>query len=358
MGGTSRKRPLSSAAALVGCTTALLGASLTLASSASADHRFDFAVPMSGGEMAPPNASTGTGAAAFTMDTAINQLSFSYSFSGLSGSPVAAHIHGFAPPGATAPPLFTLPASTPTSGYVYYEESQEANLLAGLAYIDIHTTTFLGGEIRGQIDEPSPQPHPDTRIDSGPVGPVVTPDVTFTYSGIPAEDADHFECRLDGGSLEPCPDTGRSYAGLADGEHEFAVIAGDAVGNEDLTPATRSFTVDTELRGAKLQAKRTQRQRKRIRIRAKASADEAVALLANGMLKIKGRRKAIKLNPQRRPARAGETVQLILKPARKKDQRKALATLQAGRRVAARVAIRFSDAAGNQRTFKAKIGLR
>src|SRR5687767_6215352 len=120
---------LSRGTALVACAAALLCASLTLASAARAEHRFNFTVPMSGGEMAPPNASAGTGTAAFTMDTAANQLSFGYSFSGLSGSPVAAHIHGFAPPGSTAPPLFTLPPSTPISGYVFYAESQEANLL-------------------------------------------------------------------------------------------------------------------------------------------------------------------------------------------------------------------------------------
>ena len=87
-------------------------------------------------------------------------------------------------------------------------------------------------------------PPPDTRIDSGPVGKVSTPDVTFTYSGIPPGGVDHFECKLDGGSFAPCPDTGKTYAGLVDGQHVFAVVATDVGDNADPTPPTRSFSVD------------------------------------------------------------------------------------------------------------------
>ena len=86
---------------------------------------------------------------------------------------------------------------------------------------------------------------PDTSIDSGPVGKVSTSNVTFTYSGIPPADVDHFECKLDGGSFALCPDTGKPYSGLLDGNHNFSVVAVDAVDNVDPTPATRSFSVDT-----------------------------------------------------------------------------------------------------------------
>ena len=87
---------------------------------------------------------------------------------------------------------------------------------------------------------------PDTQIDSGPADGSVTADNDpgFTYSGDPAADTDHFECSLDDGEFEPCPNAGKSYAGLADGEHTFSVRAVDAAGNADHSPPSTTWTID------------------------------------------------------------------------------------------------------------------
>ena len=75
---------------------------------------------------------------------------------------------------------------------------------------------------------------PETTIDSGP------PSFAFSSS----EPGSTFECKLDAGTFAACTSP-YAIGTLADGEHTFSVRATDAAGNVDLTPATRTFTVDT-----------------------------------------------------------------------------------------------------------------
>lgn len=84
---------------------------------------------------------------------------------------------------------------------------------------------------------------PETTIESGPSGTVDTRSASFTYSS--SESGSTFECRLDDGDFEPCPADGSSHTGLADGEHTFHVRATDAGDNTDLTPASRTWTIDS-----------------------------------------------------------------------------------------------------------------
>jgi large repetitive protein len=65
---------------------------------------------------------------------------------------------------------------------------------------------------------------------------------TFTFTA--TEENVTYECRLDGGSWSPCTSP-TTYEGLLDGTHTFDVRAKDAAGNEDPTPATHTWTVDT-----------------------------------------------------------------------------------------------------------------
>mgnify|MGYP001161889442 CR=1 FL=1 len=97
-------------------------------------------------------ASPATGTGSFTLDAG-KMLSFNISYSGLLGTESAAHIHCCAPPGTAAGVLFGLPATNPKVGSVGpLTPTQEANLNAGLMYVNIHTQpNFAGGEIRGQI---------------------------------------------------------------------------------------------------------------------------------------------------------------------------------------------------------------
>ena len=83
---------------------------------------------------------------------------------------------------------------------------------------------------------------PATTIDSGPADPSASAGANFTFSS--SEPGASFECRLDGGAWGPCASP-KSYTSLAEGNHTFQVRAGDAAGNIDPTPASRTWTVDT-----------------------------------------------------------------------------------------------------------------
>ncbi len=107
---------------------------------------------LNGQQQVPANSSPATGYASLTLDAG-KILTYSISYSGLQGTEFAAHVHGPAPAGQTGPPVFSLPAGQPKNGsFGPLSAAQEADLNAGLWYINIHTTPgYSGGEIRGQI---------------------------------------------------------------------------------------------------------------------------------------------------------------------------------------------------------------
>ncbi len=82
---------------------------------------------------------------------------------------------------------------------------------------------------------------PDTSISSGPSGTVATGSASFGFTS--SEAGSTFECRLDAGAWGSCTSP-KAYSGLANASHTFSVRATDASGNADLTPATRTWTVN------------------------------------------------------------------------------------------------------------------
>ncbi len=84
---------------------------------------------------------------------------------------------------------------------------------------------------------------PDTTILSGPTGAISVTSVTFTFTS--TETGSTFQCRLNGGSFVSCTSP-HIISGLVNGSQTFEVRAIDAVNNVDPTPATRSWTVDTQ----------------------------------------------------------------------------------------------------------------
>ena len=98
----------------------------------------------------PTNASLATGSGTVTVNTLTNTLSYNITHN--VANETAAHIHGPAARGVNAGVLVGLPAGPNKVGTWNYPEAQEANILNGLTYINIHSAAFGGGEIRGQID--------------------------------------------------------------------------------------------------------------------------------------------------------------------------------------------------------------
>ncbi|CAG0985256.1 hypothetical protein PHYC_01986 [Phycisphaerales bacterium] len=106
---------------------------------------------LNGMQETPPVSTTAKGCGRFVIDTDANTLDFEIVYWGLSSAETAAHIHGMAGPGAPAGVIFPLPAGTVKRGTWNYAEAQEANILGGFTYVNIHSANFGGGEIRGQI---------------------------------------------------------------------------------------------------------------------------------------------------------------------------------------------------------------
>ena len=102
----------------------------------------------------PPNASTGTGNADLKLDKATKTLSWTISYSGLTGDAGAAHFHGPAAAGANAAPVIVIATGgvpNPAVGSKVLTDDQITDLLAGKWYVNIHTKANAGGEIRGQV---------------------------------------------------------------------------------------------------------------------------------------------------------------------------------------------------------------
>ena len=147
-----------------------------------------FSITINGAQEVPPNASLGTGTGTIDVNTVTNQLSYNITFSGLGSAETMAHIHGFAPPGMNAGIIHTLPNGSPKIGVFNYSDAQEANILNGLSYVNIHSVNFPNGEIRGQISGPTlpcPSPTP-TATATATATPTATATATATIAPTPS----------------------------------------------------------------------------------------------------------------------------------------------------------------------------
>jgi hypothetical protein len=150
---------------------------------------------LSGFNENPANASPGTGLTTVTYDAALHTLAVEVVFQSLTGATTASHIHCcVVPPGnvgvATQLPTFAgFPLGVTAGTYVNVfdltlassfnpafvaanggtaagaEAALAAGLAAGQAYLNIHTTAFPGGEIRGFL-QPVPEPATITLLGS------------------------------------------------------------------------------------------------------------------------------------------------------------------------------------------------
>ncbi|WP_414444457.1 CHRD domain-containing protein [Burkholderia sp. 22PA0106] len=102
----------------------------------------------------PPKQSDGHGMLMGSYDTDSKQLTWHVDYSDLTGPATMAHFHGPAPVGKNAGvviPIATKDLPSPIEGHATLTPAQEADLLAGRWYFNVHTAKNPGGEIRGQV---------------------------------------------------------------------------------------------------------------------------------------------------------------------------------------------------------------
>ena len=125
---------------------------LSLATAASAA-MLHFTASLNGKSEVPATTSTGSGDLLATLDTSTKTLSYTLTFSGLTGPATAAHFHGPAAPGANAGVAVAIgkAPTSPVTGKATLTAPQIADLEAGKWYVNVHTAANPGGEIRGQV---------------------------------------------------------------------------------------------------------------------------------------------------------------------------------------------------------------
>jgi CHRD domain-containing protein len=127
---------------------------------ADADTRL-FLAHLTGAQETPPTGAATTGDAVVVLDTVTNQIHYVVTHD--VASPIMAHFHGNGFPGTAAPilvPIGTDPATSasPIVGSAALTAPQANDLLSGRWYVNVHSSTYTGGEIRGQLASVSDAP--------------------------------------------------------------------------------------------------------------------------------------------------------------------------------------------------------
>jgi hypothetical protein len=122
-----------------------------------------FGAFLSAADEVPPNGSGATGQAFATLSADMTQLHFRVLVADI-GMVTAAHFHE-APVGVNGPviiPIYTggpppFDEDNPAGGTVTPTIGQIAAIMAGNVYVNVHTATLPGGEIRGQVESMTPR---------------------------------------------------------------------------------------------------------------------------------------------------------------------------------------------------------
>lgn len=120
------------------------------------DQTYTISGNSSGSQMNPSNTSTASGTLTGSYNASTNLLTYNIGWNSLTTAAGLVQIYGGAAAGANGTLLFPVAITTPgttgtASGSITLTDAQETNLLAGTTYYTISSTTYPGGEIRGQI---------------------------------------------------------------------------------------------------------------------------------------------------------------------------------------------------------------
>lgn len=100
--------------------------------------------------------SPGTGMGTATVDRNTGQVDITGSYNNMLADVAVAHLHGPAYYGANGPSMMSITTTGGTSGTysgsAVLTPTQVGDVLAGFTYVNLHTASFPGGEIRGQVE--------------------------------------------------------------------------------------------------------------------------------------------------------------------------------------------------------------
>jgi hypothetical protein len=108
---------------------------------------------LSGTNEVPSNTSTGSGTLEASLDQQTNVLTWTVTYTGLTGPVKAGHFHGPAAAGANAGVALGFAGSleSPVKGSATLTAAQAEDVMAGKWYVNLHTAANPGGEVRGQV---------------------------------------------------------------------------------------------------------------------------------------------------------------------------------------------------------------
>jgi hypothetical protein len=112
-----------------------------------------YGLTLDGKQETPPNTSAGSGTGTVTYDDATKEMTYTITYSGLTGPATAAHFHGPAAAGAAAGVVVGVTGSvaSPITGKATLTDGQAKDLADGMLYFNVHTAANPKGEIRGQV---------------------------------------------------------------------------------------------------------------------------------------------------------------------------------------------------------------
>ena len=135
--------------ALLAALSLVLTLSVTVAS-AESQRAFAARIQLTGAQEVPPADPDATGTAIIVVVPAIDMVCWNLDWENIDGTVVAAHIHGPAPVGVNAGVLVPLTVD-PAQGCTTDVDADNIAADPSMYYVNIHSTTYPGGAIRGQL---------------------------------------------------------------------------------------------------------------------------------------------------------------------------------------------------------------